>query len=137
MAAPTHETRGEHALGHVLPFKLLAGTFAALLGLTGLTVWTGSMDLHGFDLAVALVIATTKALLVALIFMHLRWDRPFNGFVFLVSVFFVGMFLALALTDTVPTQQDIRAWQRAHGPVTPLEAPAPAGDAAAETPSEG
>jgi cytochrome c oxidase subunit 4 len=38
--------------------------------------------------------------LVALFFMHLRWDRPFNQIVFVSSLCFVGLFIAFAMTDT-------------------------------------
>jgi cytochrome c oxidase subunit 4 len=96
--------------GHVLPLKMLFGTFLALLALTAFTVWTGKMDLHGFDLGVAMIIATVKAILVTLIFMHLKWDRPFNGFVFLIAVLFAGVFLAYVLTDTTSYQNDIKGW---------------------------
>ena len=90
--------------------KLLVGTFVALLALTGLTVLTGSMSLHGFDLALAMVIATVKATLVAMIFMHLKWDRPFNGYIFLVAILFVGMFLAYTVLDSKEYQPDIQGW---------------------------
>ncbi len=109
----THDTThaDDHGLGHVLPPKLLVGTFVALLVLTVLTVVTGKMNLFGFDLAVAMVIATVKASLVAMIFMHLRWDRPFNGLVFLISILFVGMFLAFAVVDVGAYQVDIKNYQ--------------------------
>jgi cytochrome c oxidase subunit 4 len=92
--------------------KLLTGTFIALLVLTALTVLTGKMDLHGFDLGVAMIIATVKATLVALIFMHLKWDRPFNGYAFLIAILFVGMFLAYVVVDTKTYQSDIKGWTK-------------------------
>jgi len=42
--------------------------------------------------------------------MHLKWDRPFDGYIFLVAVLFVGMFLALTLTDTDAYQGDVKGW---------------------------
>ncbi len=107
MSDSTHDHSGP---GHVLPMKMLIGTFVALLALTALTVLTGKMDLYGFDLGIAMFIATIKAGLVAFIFMHLKWDRPFNGYIFLVAVLFVGMFLALTLTDTDAYQGDVKGW---------------------------
>ena len=98
--------------GHVLSIKLLGGTFVALLALTAVTVWTGQMDLGGFDLTIAMIIATVKAALVCLIFMHLKWDRPFNGYVFLVAILFVGIFLAFALADTQAYDEDITDWTK-------------------------
>ncbi|MBC8328191.1 MAG: cytochrome C oxidase subunit IV family protein [Planctomycetes bacterium] len=124
MADPHDTTHAaDHGLGHVLPPKLLLGTFAALLALTALTVATGKMDLMGLDLAVAMIIATIKATLVAMIFMHLKWDRPFNGLVFLISILFVGLFLALAATDVGAYQGDINRYQAENPLATPGEAP--------------
>ena len=100
----------DHSGPHVLSMKLLTGTFVALLVLTALTVYTGSREMFGFDLALAMVIATVKATLVALIFMHLKWDRPFNGYMFLVAVLFVGLFLAYTVLDTTEYQPDIKGW---------------------------
>jgi len=98
----------ETHLGHVLPLGLLLKVFFALVGLTVLTVVTGKMDLYGMDLSVAMIIATVKASLVCLIFMHLKWDKPFHGMIFLFSVMFVGLFLAFLTLDTGQYQDDIR-----------------------------
>lgn len=85
---------------HVVPLKLLAGIFGALLVLTVATVAVTWVDLGSMNLVVALGIATVKATLVALYFMHLRWDKLFNGFLFLAAIFFVMLFLIIALLDT-------------------------------------
>ena len=45
-------------------------------------------------------VATVKGTLVALYFMHLRWDRPFNSIIFVGSLLFLGIFLGFALLDT-------------------------------------
>ena len=92
---------------HVLPWQLLVGVWALLMGLTVLTVWQWSLDLGKIDLVIAMVIATIKALLVALIFMHLAWDRPFNGIVFLSSLIFAGLFVSVSLLDTDQNQDAI------------------------------
>ena len=44
---------------------------------------------------------------MALFFMHLRWDRPFNGIIFVSAVAFVALFLALTMTDSAEYQEDI------------------------------
>jgi cytochrome c oxidase subunit 4 len=56
---------------------------------------------------VALLIAGVKAALVALYFMHLRWDRPLNGIIMAISIGFVIMFVGGALTDTAEYQRDM------------------------------
>ncbi len=113
MSASPHTSETTHpTVGHVVPLRMLFGTCLALLALTGLTVWTGLMDLHGFDLTVALLISTIKSLLVCLIFMHLRWDKHFNGFIFLVAIAFVGLLLAITLTDSGNYQRNIQQYQQ-------------------------
>lgn len=101
----------EHQHTHVLPWQLLVAVWVALMGFTGLTVFQATLDLGGFDLQIAMFIATCKALLVALIFMHLRWDRPFNGLVFLSSLVFAGLFVAISMLDTTSNQEQISSRQ--------------------------
>jgi cytochrome c oxidase subunit 4 len=100
-----------HALGHVVPMWILLGIFATLLVLTVITVTVASpqFDFGSVNLAIALGIATVKAALVALYFMHLRYDHPFNGLVFLAGLLFLGIFLAITLTDVIGYQPDINA----------------------------
>ena len=92
-----HEGSG---LGHVQSVKTLAIILIALLALTWLTYVTGSTNLQGWDLSVAMLIATFKVSLVALFFMHLKYDRPLHGTVFLFAVMFVGIFLAYVVGDS-------------------------------------
>ena len=56
---------------------------------------------------VALLVATVKATIVGLYFMHLRWDRAFIGFVFVGSILLVALFIGIALTDTMEYQPSI------------------------------
>ena len=72
---------------------------ALLLG-TLLTYEVAKIDLGPFNPVVALVIATTKALLVALFFMHLRHasDRQLKVVV-ASTLFFLMILLFLTLTD--------------------------------------
>lgn len=50
----------------------------ALLALSGFTVWLSTVELptHGLNILVGMIVATFKASLVALIFMHLNHERP-------------------------------------------------------------
>jgi cytochrome c oxidase subunit IV len=87
-------------LAHVVPMKVLAGVFAALVLLTLLTVAAANVDMGSLNLYIALGIAGVKATLVALYFMHLRYDRPFNRIVFLACLLFVVIFISTVLKDT-------------------------------------
>jgi cytochrome c oxidase subunit IV len=104
-----HADHGDHGAheSHALPWQLLVGVWVVLMGLTALTVWQWSLDLGKIDLVIAMLIATVKATLVALIFMHLAWDRPFNGVVFLSSVIFAGLFISVSMLDTDQNQDQI------------------------------
>jgi cytochrome c oxidase subunit 4 len=86
-------------LGHVVPLGVLAAVWGGLVVLTALTVAAADVDLGNLNLYIALAIAGTKATLVVLYFMHLRYDRPFLLVVFLGCLGFVVLFISLALTD--------------------------------------
>ena len=96
----------EHgAVDHIVPLKMLIGTCASLLFLTAVTVWVAELDFNimnipSANLFVALTVATVKVVIVSMIFMHLRWDRSFIGFIFVMSCILVFLFIGFALTDT-------------------------------------
>ena len=97
------------AIGHIIPIKLLVITCAILLALTAVTVWVAKLDFDTLQMGemtiiVAMGVAVIKCIVVALIFMHLRWDRSFLGFVFIAAILFVGVFIGLALLDTTEYQ---------------------------------
>ena len=58
------------------------------------------VDLGGFNLGIALAIATSRRRSSLLYFMHLRYDRPINAIVFVTALLFVTLFVALALLDS-------------------------------------
>ncbi|MCP3902748.1 MAG: caa(3)-type oxidase subunit IV [Planctomycetes bacterium] len=103
----THDDSHDHGVGHIVPVRILVATGFGLLVLTWITVFVAGIDLGEANIYVALGIAVLKATLVALFFMHLRWDRPFNAIVFVSAVGFVALFLALAMTDSAEYQADI------------------------------
>lgn len=82
-----------------MPVWILLSVFFALTFLTIVTVAQASFDLGSFDVAVTMVIATIKATLVMLFFMHLAYDKPFNLIIFLSSFVFVALFIIFTLTD--------------------------------------
>ena len=74
---------------------------AGLLVFTAITVAAAGIHFEtpAINVVVALGIATAKASLVALFFMHLRHDKPINALVFLTGLVFLGLFLTLSLID--------------------------------------
>jgi cytochrome c oxidase subunit 4 len=95
------------SVGHVVPLKLLVTIWGSLMVLTVLTVAAAHVDLSRINIWVALGIATVKAILVALYFMHLRYDKPFHAIVFVTAVVFVLLFVGIALTDTLAYRPDL------------------------------
>lgn len=103
MHSHSHAADSEHREGydfaHPLPVWALVAVFIALTVLTIITVAQASFDLGSFDVALTMFIATIKATLVMLFFMHLAFDKPFNLIVFLSSFVFVALFITFTLTD--------------------------------------
>ena len=87
-------------VGHVVPLPVLFAVLGTLLVMTFVTVAVSWFDFGRFNLWIALGIAVFKASLVLLFFMHLKYDKPFNAIVIIVSMVLVVLFIAIALTDT-------------------------------------
>ncbi len=97
---------------HVHSVKLYVAIFLTLITLTVITVATSYIDIDafvrpgtphgagGFNLALAMIIAPTKAACVVTWFMHLKDDNRFNALIFIGSVLFAGIFFAYTVNDT-------------------------------------
>ncbi len=82
------------------PLPTYFAVWAALLVGTFLTYEVAKIDLGVFNAAVALIIATTKALLVALFFMHLKGaSDKLLKLVVISTVFFLFILLILSMAD--------------------------------------
>ena len=86
---------------HITPIKLYLAVGAILLILTAITVGTSFIDFGPYNVTIALVIASIKALLVALFFMHLFWDNKIYLIIFAASLFFLTVFLTFTMFDTM------------------------------------
>jgi len=81
--------------------RTYTAVFAALLVLTVVTVLASYVDLGLLNVVVALLIASAKASLVALFFMHLKGEsRLVWGFA-LVPILFLALILFGTLVDTM------------------------------------
>ena len=97
------EQQHEHKV-HAVPLRILFAVFAVLIVLTVLTVGVTKVDLGGLNIWIALGVAVAKAALVALYFMHLRWDSAFNSLILLCAFVFVGIFIGFTLKDSLEYQ---------------------------------
>lgn len=107
-----------------MPIPVLLGVFFALIGLTVLTVWSSTFPLGSWDVTVAMLIATVKALLICLFFMHMLHDKPLNVMAFLSSIIFMALFIGLALSDYGEYKPEVDAWDGRNSPQS-TTAPAP------------
>jgi len=82
------------------PLKMYFAVFTALLVGTALTVFAATLDLGPFNAPVALAIATVKATLVALFFMHVyHASERLTKLVVVAALFFLFLLLGLTMSD--------------------------------------
>src|SRR5579871_1151473 len=82
------------------PLKTYFAVWVSLLIGTFLTYEVAKIDLGPFNAAAALIIATTKALLVALFFMHLKGAQErLLKLVVVSTIFFLLILMALSMAD--------------------------------------
>jgi len=85
---------------HIVSSKLYWFIWLVLIIATFLTAWIATIDLGKFNTVVALVIATAKASIVVLFFMHVKYTSERMTKVVLISaLFWLLLLLVLSLTD--------------------------------------
>jgi len=96
-----HEEHTTHSQGFYLAIGI------TLLVLTATTVGAAFVNLGPFNPVVALLIATIKATLVVLFFMHVKGaSEKLTGAVVVSGFFFLAILLSLSLADYLT-----RAWR--------------------------
>jgi len=86
--------------GHIVPKKTYIAVWITLMVLTVVTAAASRIDLRQYSAAVALAIATTKALLVALFFMGVKYiSQKMTIVVIVAGLFWLGILLVLSMTD--------------------------------------
>ncbi len=91
---------------HIVPIKTYTIVLVALLVLTATTCAVSFVDMGKINAVVAVAIAFAKASMVALIFMHLRYSRRLMWVVAAAGLFWLGILIALTLSDYLT-----RGWQ--------------------------
>ncbi len=85
---------------HVVPIKTYVLIFLALMVGTALTVWAGQIDFPGpLNVIIALTIASVKATLVVLYFMHVRYSSRLIWVIIGSALFWLAILFALTLSD--------------------------------------
>ena len=91
---------------HILPIRVYVAVVSCLFVFTGITVLAAFVDLGAINTPLALAIATFKATIVVLFFMHVRYNTPLM-WVFAASGFFwLLILLALTLQDYMSRDWD-------------------------------
>jgi cytochrome c oxidase subunit IV len=85
--------------GHVAPKSMYYAVFGALMVGTILTVVVAFFDLGFLNNVVMLGIASAKALLVVLYFMHVRWSTRLTWAVVASGFFFLMILFTLTMAD--------------------------------------
>ncbi len=100
-AHTNHNDDGDHAHDepHILPLSTYLGVWGALVVLTAFTVAVSRFDFGSANTIVAMIVATIKATLVALFFMHLLYDNKLNLVILVASFLFVAIFFTPTLID--------------------------------------
>ena len=84
---------------HVSSPKMYVMVFLALMVLTVATVAVAYQDLGVLNDVVALAIAMTKALLVVLFFMHVKYSTRMTALTAVAGLIWLGILIALTLND--------------------------------------
>jgi len=93
--------KDDAAQRHILPLNLYLAVGSALLVLTVITVTAAQIDFGEMNLLIAMGIAVVKATLVAMFFMHLKYDNRIYMLVFSGSLLFLGVFIIFTMFDTL------------------------------------
>ena len=84
---------------HKVPVSTYLVVFACLLVLTALTVYAAEQDLGRLNAAVALTIATTKASLVVLFFMHVKYSSRLTQLFVVAGIIWLGILIFITMSD--------------------------------------
>ncbi|MEK6778068.1 MAG: cytochrome C oxidase subunit IV family protein [Candidatus Deferrimicrobiota bacterium] len=86
---------------HGTGYGIYLVVWGGLLFLTAATVAVSYLDLGLLNVAAALAIASAKAALVALFFMHLKFESKLVWTFALVPIFFLALIIGGTLSDTL------------------------------------
>jgi cytochrome c oxidase subunit IV len=84
---------------HIVPTRVYYLVFLALMVGTAVTVWVAYLDLGFANTAVAMGIAVTKATLVILYFMHVKYGSRLTWVVVASGFIWLGILFALGMSD--------------------------------------
>jgi len=85
---------------HIVSSKLYWAIWIVLICLTGLTAGIATVDLGPLNTVIALLIASIKATIVVLFFMHVKYtSEKLTKMVIVTAMFWLLILLALSMAD--------------------------------------
>ena len=84
---------------HITPFRTYLLVYLGLILLLAATVGVAFLDLGVFNIVITLAIASVKALLVILFFMHVRESEPATKLFVIAGFVWLAILIGLTLTD--------------------------------------
>ena len=86
---------------HITPVKTYVAVWATLLVFTVVTTLVSFIELGPWNIVIAMLIAFTKATLVVLIFMHVKWGSPLTKLFVVGALGWLVLLLAITLSDYI------------------------------------
>ena len=102
---PTNITNPEHGEHHIVPPSVYVMVYVTLLFFTILTIFAADWDMGVFNPIVALAIASTKAVIVILFFMHVKYQSNLIKMTLAAGFFTFLVLITMTLSDYIS-----RAW---------------------------
>jgi cytochrome c oxidase subunit IV len=116
-------------MSHIAPTRNYFVVFGTLMVLTSITVAAAFTNLGSLNFPIAIAIAITKATVVVLFFMHVKYSSKLTKFVVASSIFFLMCLFGLTFTDylsrgwfTSPRGTTMAGTQVTVGPAQPRPA---------------
>jgi cytochrome c oxidase subunit 4 len=89
------------AAEHVVSPAIYLTIFSALMVGTAITVWAAYQNFGVFNIIIAVGIATVKATLVVLFFMHARYASKRTQLIIVSGIFWLAIMLFMTLSDYI------------------------------------
>ena len=93
------ESKSAHAEPHITGYLTYFLVWLALTILTVITIWVSYIDFGVLNIIVALSIASVKASLVALFFMHLKYEDTMTWVFALYPLGLLALLIGLTISD--------------------------------------
>ena len=84
---------------HITPPSVYAVVLVVLFVLTAVTVYSVRIDVGMFNIVIAMVIASIKASIVALYFMHLKYEDKLTWIYAFYPLFLLFLLILFSLVD--------------------------------------